>query len=186
MVSERLPQKMSVDEYLAHEQETGIKHEYIDGDVYMWMGSTSNRSIMIVNCSAELREQLRDKPYRGFGSGVKVKISDSVYIYPAFSVIPPDVQFADEEHSLLLNPILVGDVTSLSEDYDTGTKAKYYRSLPSLQIYLVLDQEKPYAQLWTRNDIGWQLQEFEGLDTVIPLKVIGCQLKMSEVYLDVF
>lgn len=187
MVSERLPQKMSVEEYVAYEQETGIKHEYIDGEIYAMAGGTDNHSTIALNCGSELREQLRKKPCRGFNSDMKVKISDLKYIYPDFAIACGEPQFADEKRTMLINPTLVGEVMSpSSEDYDQGTKANYYRSLPSIQQYLLLDQDKPYAQLFTRNDIGWQLQEFEGLDAVIPLKSIGCELKMSEAYLDVF
>lgn len=187
MLGERLPIKMTVEEYLAHEQETDIKHEYIDGDVFMFMGSPKNRIIIIVNCCAELRKQLRDKSHRGFDSSMKIKFSGSKYLYPAFSVVPRDALFADDAETMLTNPTLVGEVISpSSEDYDRESKANFYRSLPSVQQYLLLNQDKPFAQLFTRNDIGWQLQEFEGLDALIPLISIDCELKLSEAYLDVF
>lgn len=187
MASERLPNKMTVEEYLAHEKATDIKHDYVDGNVFMFTGSSRNRIRLIVNCSAELREQLRDKSYRGFDSSMKVKISDTKYVYPAFSVVCHDTQYTDETDTILTKPVLIGEVMSpSSKDYDQGTKANFYRSLPSVQQYLLLNQDKAYAQLFTRNDLGWQLQEFEGLDALISLISIGCELKLSEAYLDVF
>ena len=187
MVSERLPNKMTVEEYLAHEQETGIKHEYIDGEIFAMAGGSRHHTAIITNCSGELREQVRKKPCQAYTSEIKVKINDLKYVYPDFTVVCDEQEYADEVETMLVNPTLVGEVMSPSSgDYDQGTKAGYYRSLPSVQQYLLLNQDKPYAQLFTRNDIGWQLQEFEGLDAVIPLKPIGCELKLSEAYLDVF
>lgn len=71
-------------------------------------------------------------------------------------------------------------------DGDSGTKANFYRSLPSVQVYLLIDQDRPFAQLFTRHEAGWLLREYEGLDKTIPLDSIGCHLEMSEVYLDIF
>lgn len=187
MLSERLPIKMTVEEYLAYEQETGIKHEYIEGEIFAMAGGTRHHTAIITNCSGELREQVRKKPCQAYTSEIKVKVSDIKYVYPDFTVVCGEQKYADGAEAILTNPTLVGEVISpSSEDYDRGSKANFYRSLPSVQQYLLLNQDKPYAQLFTRNDIGWQLQEFEGLDAIIPLISIDCELKLSEAYLDVF
>lgn len=187
MVSERLPKYMSVQEYLAYEQETGIKHEYIDGEIFAIDDCSDKHSSICVNCTSELRTQLRNKSCRAFTSDMKVKITDIKYVYPDFSVVCGEATFADDKRTMLTNPILVAEVISPSTaDYDRGAKADFYRSLPSVEAYLLLDQERPFAQLYTRHEDGWLLREFTGLDSTIPLDEIDCELSLREAYLDVF
>lgn len=184
---EDLSQKYTVEEYEAIEEAEGIKYEYIDGEIYAMSGGTRTHSRIAVNCTTSLDIQTRGKSCEVFNSDMKVKITDTKNVYPDFSVVCGDLEFADEKETKLVNPIFVAEVMSPSSvDYDSGTKANFYRSLPSVQVYLLLDQERPFAQVFTRHEAGWLLREYEGLDNVITLEAIGCNLEMREVYLDVF
>lgn len=186
-MAERLPQKLTVEEYLAYEQADGIKYEYIDGEIYAMSGGTGTHSTIAANCIGELRAGLRKGNCRVLTSDMKVKITDIKYVYPDFTVVCGEPTFSDEKETMLVNPTFVAEVMSPSSvDYDSGTKANFYRSLPSVQIYLLLDQERPFAQVFTRHEAGWLLREYEGLDTVITIEEIACVLEMREVYLDVF
>ncbi|GAB5493822.1 MAG: Uma2 family endonuclease [Phototrophicaceae bacterium] len=187
MVSERFPKYMSVAEYLAYEEETGVRYEYLDGEIFAMAGGSDRHSTIGLNCGGELRAQLRKKTCRAYNSDLKIKITDIKYVYPDFSVVCGDAQFADEKRTMLINPTFVGEVLSPSTaDYDRGAKANFYRSLPSVQAYLLLDQDQPFAQLYTRQENAWLLREFSGIDSIIPLDEIDVQLSMREVYLDVF
>lgn len=188
MLNNRLPNQMTVEMYLKYEQETGIKYEYIDGEIFAMAGGSRTHNIIATNCSGELRQRLRQLPCQSFNSDAKVKISDIKYVYPDFTVVCGEQQYADSAQTMLINPTLVGEVMSPSSaDFDQGTKAIYYRGLPTLKAYLLLDQEKPYAQLYSRQEIGWLLQEFNTLASILPLKaIIGCDLPLSEIYLDAF
>jgi Uma2 family endonuclease len=84
---------------------------------------------------------------------------------------------------MLTNPTLVVEVMSpSSKNYDSGLKGEFYRSLGSLQAYLLIDQEDVYTQLYTRHEEGWLLREYRGLEATIPLEAIGCTLPLSDVY----
>ncbi len=188
MASDRIPNQMTLDAYLQYEQETGIKHEYIDGEIFAMAVGSRRHNTIASNCSGELRQRLRDSSCQAFNSDAKVKISDIKYVYPDFTVVCGEQRYADPAETMLLNPTLVGEVMSPSSaDYDQGTKATYYRSLPTLQAYLLPDQDKSYAQLYTRQATGWLLQEFDTLESILPLEaIIGCNLPLSEIYLNVF
>lgn len=186
-MAERLPKKLTVEEYLAIEEADGIKYEYIDGDISAMSGGTRIHSTIAANCIGELRTGLRKGDCGVLTSDMKVKITDIKYVYPDVSVVCGEPKFSDEKETMLINPIFVAEVMSPSSiDYDSGSKANFYRSLPSVQVYLLIDQDRPFAQLFTRHEAGWLLREYEGLDKPIPLDSIGCRLEMSEVYLDVF
>lgn len=182
------PQKeyWTVEEYLAYEEETGIKHEYIDGEIFAMAGGTDNHSWIAMNASSELVQGLKGSPCHVRNSDMRVKIAESKFVYPDFSVVCGKTTFADDKRTMLTNPTLVAEVTSdSSENYDRGAKADYYRSLPSVEAYLILDQDRVHAQLYTRHEVGWLLREFSTRDDIIPLEALDCSLPLSEVYRDI-
>ncbi len=184
-MAERAQKYWTVEEYLAFEQESDVKYEYIDGEIFAMSGGTDNHSSIAVNCVVELGVQLRGKKCRVFNSDMKVKISDIKYVYPDFTVVCGKTEFSDEKRMMLTNPTLVAEVSGSSMNYDKGLKADYYRSLPSVQAYIVIAQDNIAVQLYTRQDNGWLLSEYTDLESIIPLDAIGCELPLSEVYRDI-
>jgi len=84
---------------------------------------------------------------------------------------------------MLTNPTLVCEVISPSSaSNDRGFKSQMYRSLPSLKYYLLIEQDRVFVQLFTVQDDGWLLNEFDQLEDVIPLEMIDVKLPLSEVY----
>ena len=180
------PHKWTVEEYLAYEAESDIRYEYIDGEIYAMAGGTENHSKIGLNCASALLVQTRGKPCRPHASDLKVKVNEIKYLYPDFSVVCGEAQFADEKRTLLTNPTLVAEVISdSSEKYDKITKNEYYRSLSSLVYYLIIDQSRVHIQLYTLQDKGWLLQEFTRREQSIILDVIDVTLSVDEIYLDV-
>lgn len=176
----------TVEEYLAYELETGTRYEFINGEIYAMAGGSDNHSTISLNVGAELRAQLRNSPCRPFNSDMKLKITDIVYVYPDVSVVCGEAKFTDSKRSMLLNPRLIVEVLSeTTANYDKGQKYDYYRSLPSVDTYLMLEQNRPHAMLYTREKSGWHLEDYYGLDAVVPLEALGCALKLSEAYLNV-
>jgi Uma2 family endonuclease len=183
MVTNPVPRHWTVEEYLAYEEETGIKHEYIDGEIYAMSGGTDNHSRIAANCIIAVGKRLKN-PCHIHTSDMRVKISDIKFVYPDFSVVCGKAIFADDKRTKLTNPTLVAEVTS-SSSRSYGVKSDFYRSLPSVQAYLILDQERVHAQFFTRHEAVWLLREFNELDAVIPLEVLDCSLPLSEVYRDI-
>ena len=178
--------KWTVEQYLAYEEESSIKHEYIDGEIYAMSGGTGNHSLIKVNCVFSLRGKTLDSPCRVYDSDMKIKISDTKFVYPDFSVVCGDVQYADDKDTQLINPTLVAEVISdSSEKYDKVTKSEFYRSLPSLKYYLIIDQNRIHVQLYTLQDNGWLLQEFTGENKIIALEHIDVKLPLREIYRDI-
>ena len=83
-------------------------------------------------------------------------------------------------------PTLVVEVLSpTTAAYDRGLKFEYYRTLPSLQEYVLIDTERPSVEVFRRNSAGqWVLYPF-GHDTVVELASVGLTMPMAAVYEDV-
>ena len=181
MIVERVRQ-MSVEDYLAFEEESEIKHEYVEGEIYPMSGGTWIHTAIKVNLISALASRLHGGDCRVCNSDMRVRVGRARFVYPDISVVCGEPKL--EYKSLtLLNPIAIIEVTSPSSvDYDRGSKREYYSELPSLQAYVVVDQHRALVELYTRSATGWYLQTFGKLDDVVPLASIECNLPLSEVY----
>ena len=183
MVSNPIQQYWTVEEYLAYEQETDIRHEYIDGEIFAMAGGTENHSLITANALTEVSYQLRGSSCRAYTSDLRVKISDKKYVYPDFSVVCGEAEFADDNHTMLTNPVLVVEVTSPSSmSYDKIVKRDFYLTLPSLQGYLIIDQHRIFAELYTRKEIDWRIRQYMSIADIIQLEMLNCTLALTEVY----
>ena len=174
--------QMTVEEYFAFDEASEYKHEYIDGEVYPMTGGTLKHGAIIMKTGFALMRRLIGKDCEVFGGNVRNRVSPTRYLYPDISVVCGTPE-TDERSINLFNPVLVAEVTSPSSwDYDRGDKLRYYRSIASLRIYLVIDQRQPLVELYERHDGGWQMEEYAGLDAVIPLPALDCDLPLAEIY----
>ena len=174
--------QMTVEEYFAFDEASEYKNEYIDGEVIPMTGGTIYHGIIMANASGELRHLLKGRDCRVISSDMRNRVSSTRYVYPDFSVVCGEPE-TDERAVTLWNPTLVAEVTSPSSlDYDRGDKLRYYQSIDSLQVYLVIDQHRVFVELYERQDAGWLRREFSDLDAVVPLPALDCEVPLAEIY----
>lgn len=176
--------KWTVEEYLAFEREREEKHEYIDGEVVMMVGGSSNHSLIIGNIHASLHTQLRQKPCLVYTGDMRVRITKTHYTYPDITVVCGTPELEDGRNDTLLNPMLLVEVLSPStESYDRGLKFHRYRTLKSFQTYVLISQYNPHVEVFTRtqNDL-WLLSDIADIKGSIELPSIGCTLVLADVY----
>ena len=176
----------SYDEHLALEEETGLRHEYLDGEAWAMAGGTIRHAAIQGNLYGAVRDALRGRPCRPFGSDCKIRIPDTgLATYPDLSVIcgPPLVQAGYPRAAT--NPILLAEVLSEStEAWDRGGKFAHCRRLPSLQYYLLVSQEPQRVELYTRSTEGaWTLTE-HAPGTSVSLPLLGITLPVDALYED--
>ncbi len=176
------------EEYLAIEEESGVKHEYIDGEIFAMTGGTKRHAMIPVNSTRVISNQIieQDKDNCDVASGdLRVKVAEKKYVYPDFLVVCGNDEFEGDNETTLTNPTLVCEVISeSSKDYDTGIKSEWYRNLESLKHYLIIYQSRVYVQLFTRHTTqdAWIFREFNTLSDVVPLTYINVDLPLSEIY----
>ncbi len=74
---------LSPEEYLAAEQESPIKHEYIQGQVYAMAGASDAHVTVSLNLATLLRNHLRGTGCRVYMADMKAQIeSTNVFYYP--------------------------------------------------------------------------------------------------------
>ena len=175
--------RMSVAEYLAWEERQECKHEYIDGEIIEMTGGTGKHSKIKVRLLRALGLLLDESQFEIFDSDMRVKVGAARYVYPDLSVVRGLERYEDETELTLLNPCFVIEVSSPSSMLrDRIDKRDWYYQLPSIEGYLIVDQDRIHADLFTRADEGWLLRGFTDAQDVIPLPMLGCELPLAQVY----
>ncbi|WP_296696560.1 Uma2 family endonuclease [Thiocapsa sp. UBA6158] len=178
--------RLSFDDWLAIERSAADQRsEYVDGEIFAMAGGTEEHNLIVLNVGAELRNQLKGRPCLVYPSDMKVHIASAdVGTYPDVMVICGEREFYDGRRDMVTNPTLVVAVLSDStEAYDRGDKFRHYRSLRSLQAYLLLSQYRMQAELFLRQPDGtWSLSSYQDPSDSIPLRVVEAELSLAEVY----
>ncbi len=165
------PVRLTVEEYLAWEETNFEKHEYIDGEVRRMAGAKAYHNRIMMNIAIAIGSQLIDSDCYLLSSEMRVRAGETRYLYPDLSAVCGEAQFARDNELELLNPVLVVEVTSPSSlDTDRGEKRDFYFDLPSVQAYLIIDQDRPCLELCTRADDGWHTATFTDLGDFVPLR----------------
>ncbi|MDE2852824.1 MAG: Uma2 family endonuclease [Chloroflexota bacterium] len=174
---------MTVAEYLAWEARQEVKHDYIDGEIIEMTGGTGKHSKIMVNISAGLYNQIDYSNCVVHSSEMRVRIRNTRYVYPDLSALCGEEVYEDESELTLLNPMFVVEVTSpTSLMRDRVDKLDLYFAVPSIEAYLIVEQDRPRADLYTRSEDGWRLRVFNRKDDVIPLPMLECELPLAQVY----
>ncbi len=183
MAAEELP-RMTLEEFLEWEEKQPERYEYINGKIYAMAGALRPHQIIAALTTTQLNIQLEDTDCVATESDTGVLLEDH-YVYPDVTVVCGEDEFYEKRKDVILNPTVVIEVLSPStEKYDRTDKFYAYQQIETLQAYLMLWQTKPIAELYTRQEDGlpWRQSLFVGLETVVPLDCINCELKLSEVY----
>lgn len=171
--------------YLAFEQTSVEKHEYFHGDMYAMTGGTEAHNLLSGNAYAALHAQLRRRPCRVYNSDQRIKVqATGLYTYPDVTIVGGQPQFMDRLRLTLLNPTVIIEVLSPStERYDRGMKFQNYRTIPTLQEYILITQDNHRIEHYIRQETGeWLLREAVGLTAQVTIRSIDCILTLEDVY----
>jgi Uma2 family endonuclease len=177
----------TLDEYFELERTVREKHEFFRGEVFAMGGASEAHNLIVANVLGEMRQYLRGKPCRVYPSDMRVKVSLSgLYTYPDVVVVCGQPQI-EPPGDTLLNPTLLVEVLSeSSEAYDRGKKSEQYRTLASLTDYLLIAQDRALVEHYSRQSgERWLLHATNQLQDVVAIASLGCELPLSEVYLNV-
>jgi Uma2 family endonuclease len=174
---------ISVEDYLAGELVSPIKHEYLGGVVYARAGARNVHNTIAGNVCASLHARLKGKHCRPFNSDTKIRVRlpfQVRFYYPDVSVVcrqnPPDDSFQDD-------PAVIVEVLSRStRRIDEGEKKDAYLTIPTLGVYLLIEQETASVVAYRRTEQGFVGEVYADARDVIPLPEIEIELPLAEIY----
>ena len=177
---------ISPEEYLLLEEQAETKSEYYDGIIVAMAGADPTHVMITFDTSLAIGNQLRGTSCQAFGGDLRVYVTAcNHYYYPDISVACAEPQYQIIQGlRTLLNPTLIIEVLSRStEADDRNEKYDCYKTIPSLQTYVLVTQERPFVEWYVRRgETVWQHFEAEGLDASILLESIGCELRLADIY----
>jgi len=185
MQVETLKHYYTPEQYLELEDKAEYKSEYRDGEIVPMTGGTTNHNKIALNFAANLKFALRGQNYDIYIGDVRLWIPRyRQYTYPDVMVIQGQPIYTGKSTTTVVNPLLIVEVLSKStKNYDQGDKFLYYRSIPDLQEYILIDQDKYHVMQESKtNDGRWLLTERESEDAVLALSSIELEINMTDIY----
>lgn len=178
-------ERITPQEYLIRERQASTKSEFYQGEIFAMGGGSANHSLIAANFVGEARNALKDKPCTVFNSDLRVQVqATGLYTYPDATVVCGEQIFDDDHRDTLLNPTVIVEVVSDStEKYDRGKKSNHYRQIKSLKELILIAQDRPQVERFTRQPNGdWLFHEQTELSAEFELKSLGISVAMSELY----
>ena len=175
--------KLSVEEYLAIDRAAELKSDFHDGVVFPISAVSVAHARLTVILGRRLDERLDGGPCTAMGP-VRVRVSQTKYVYPDLLVVCGKPALTDEQADTVTNPKVIVEVLSSSTgDYDYGAKFSLYRELPSLEEYILVSQETPRIEVFSRKaDRQWLLSTYDGLGATLPVSSLHIAIPLAEIY----
>jgi Uma2 family endonuclease len=182
------------DEYLALEELAEYKSEYIDGEIIPMAGGTTNHNQVALNLSTELNFVFKRQNYRVYMGDVRLWIPDKrIYTYPDVMVIAGEPEYFNNRTDTVTNPTVIAEILSKStqsRDAEGGslrdlrqTKFEDYKTIPSFQEYILIDQTKISVMQYIKTGRKrWEIREHDIEDEVIALHSILFQISLEDLY----
>ena len=175
---------LTFEAYMTWEAEQAERHEFIRGEVFAMTGARATHNTIALNIALALREALRGTPCRVFIADMKLQVApaDASFYPDVFVSCDPRDRSPDAE-LVQRHPKLVVEVLSDSTAaFDRGRKFEAYRSLDTLEAYLLVEQHRRHADLFLRNAEGLWVLNPVGADDNLTVTPIGIGLAMADIY----
>ncbi|SLM31827.1 conserved hypothetical protein [Desulfamplus magnetovallimortis] len=177
---------MTPEEYLIFEQNSEIRHEYFDGEIFAMTGASLNHNRINGNFFNEIKTQLKKSPCDAFSNDMRVKICTiGKYTYPDIVVVCGNIELENIMGiETLINPLVIIEILSDStEAYDRGRKFQHYRFTPSLREYILVSQNHCFVEKYVRKDDNtWNLSSYENMKETMTIDTVKCQIYLSDIY----
>jgi Uma2 family endonuclease len=174
-----LGKTMTLAEFLAWEDLQALRHEFDGVRPVAMTGGTRAHATIEVNLAIVIGGRLRGGPCRFYGSDLKIKTGDDHIRYPdGFVACTP----GESASTVVSDPVVIFEVLSPSTAaVDRIVKAREYQVTPSVQRYVMLEQDRIGATVYARIGEGWT-HEILVADLTLALPEIGIALRLAELY----
>jgi len=182
------PHKLTTIEYLAIEEKAEFKSEYYNGEMFATAGANEKHNFVNENLVLEVGSRLKGGPCRTVSRDMRMKVEETgLYTYPDMMIFCGKPEYDSLNKNTLINPAVVFEVLSQSsENYDRGAKFRMYQKRLSIREIVLVSQDQPLIQVFTRQpDETWLLTTFDDMTGNFSLLTLPVSVPMVDVYRDV-
>jgi Uma2 family endonuclease len=176
---------MTYAQYVALEEASPEKHEYLGGDVRAMAGGSPSHALIAANVVGSLIRGLKGRPCAVYTSDLRVRVeATDRSTYPDVTVVCGKRVTASDDPNALVNPTLIVAVLSDStEASDRGEKFAHLQQLTSLQEYVLVSQRTQRIEVFRRGEgATWTLLPFTSGS--VELRSVEAALDFADVYAD--
>lgn len=176
---------LTADEYLHLEEQSPIKHEYIDGQIYAMAGASDPHVTLAGNLFALLRSHVRGSGCRVYISDMKARLESLNRFYYPDVMVTCDPRDRETPTYKRFPTLIVEVLSDSTEAFDRGDKFSDYQTLESLQEYVLINTKRQRVECFRRNDEGlWVLQSYTPPQS-FQLKSVNFEETLAILYEDV-
>jgi Uma2 family endonuclease len=172
-------------DYVALEQQSSTKHEFLAGEIYATAGGTEEHSALAAEILRIMGNGVGDRPCRVHTSDLRIYVeATGLATFPDGSVVCGAFQQHEPSPTATaLNPSVLLEITSdSSEEYDTGTKLESYLTIPTLRDYIVVSHRERRITVHQRKDGGEWVTRSAIANGRLTLSSLPVELVVDEVY----
>ncbi|MBD2596848.1 Uma2 family endonuclease [Nostoc spongiaeforme FACHB-130] len=185
MIAQPETKRYTIDEYLELEIASETRNEYCDGEIIPMTGGTPEHNEIASILNAALRVSLKGKPYSIFVADQRLWIPErKLYTYPDVMVVPRPLERQQGRTDTITNPVMIAEVLSKStKSYDRDEKFSAYRTIPTFQEYLLIDQYTAHVEQYSKTDSHkWIFTEYDDPESYISLSSIPFEIRLADIY----
>jgi Uma2 family endonuclease len=176
--------RYSFQDYLAVEEISTVRHEFLDGEIYAMAGGSVLHAALSAAALAALHRQLAGG-CRVYSSDLRVRVlATGLATYPDVTVVCGAAAMDPENGDTVVNPTVVVEVLSPGTmDYDLGEKFEQYSRIPSLAAVVYLWQDRRQIEVRERTKDGWKVAVVAGGSTAA-ITPLAARLDVDALYID--
>ncbi len=185
MIAQVETKTYTAEEYLEAEVNSLDRHEFINGEIIPMAGGTPDHNEISANLIGALKLALKGKPYRTFNSDQRLWVPQlNNYTYPDVIVAAKPIELQSGRTDTITNPLLIAEVLSKgTKAYDRDDKFAAYRTIPSFQEYLLIDQYRLRVEQYSKTDANkWIFSEYSCAGDRLMLTSISVEILVSDLY----
>jgi Uma2 family endonuclease len=176
------PLFMTWEEYLAFEEQSPYRHEYVNGTAYTMSGASLAHNQIAQELVVAFRSHLRGGPCRPFLLEAKLEIRagrEQIMYYPDVMV---SCRPEDRTDQAVRNPKLVVEILSKStQNIDWREKAMTYQRVEAIEEYVLIAQDQPRVIVHRRAE-GWRPMLYSSMDARVQFRSIGLEMPLAQIY----
>jgi Uma2 family endonuclease len=171
-------QTMTREQFLEWEERQPVKYEFDGQRPVAMTGGTQAHDLIQANLVGLLYARLRGSPRRATAGSLKIAVGKSIRYPDAFIICTPPQPMA----TIAADPVVVFEILSRSTAVtDRTIKNLEYQSTPSIQRYVMLEQNTVGATVFARAGDAWR-GTTQGAGSILALPEAGIDLPLDELY----
>lgn len=166
-------------EYVQFEQQSQVRHEFVDGNLFIMAGGTQRHNMLAGILYASLLTKVLERGCRIFINDVILKTPTGRGYYPDMFVACDSSM--DTSRTIHRPSIIVEVLSNSTEVFDRGEKWEQYQKIASLEQYVLISQHQTIAEVYSRQEEKWIYEHLTNKD-ILKFPSLEFEMQLSDLY----